>query len=312
MTRRTAVAAALSAGVAVTGVATSAAGHPAAKSYSFKPVAVHANGKPCTNNRVFTINDKGEYGGTMYCHNKVRAFLVKAGRKTALAVLKGPGANSTTFVTTVANNGDAALYTSQNYKPPRVGYIRFHTGGSWLRVRDPDAGRAGTMLNGLNSKGVAVGNYQVGGPKSAYQAFVFTVKGRTYQDFDVPKKAAVSTELSGVNDDGDLSGTWFDSHDIGHPFLVINGKFRYPKIKGAGSKKGDGVYLSTIASNDDYDGVVYRNHKPHGFVIRGGKRTNITPPAGDTLAGLDGINKRGVIVGTFYGTDHLAHGFIGR
>jgi hypothetical protein len=279
---------------------------PAKSSYHFS--AVTAAG--CANTRAYTINDKGEYGGVSYCHGASQGFIVRHGHTTLIRV---PGSKKQdTSVSTVANNGTAAVSAyKRKYKLPLVAYIR-SAHGKMTKVSDPKAGRGGTSINGLNSHGVAVGAYSVGGPKSSVQAFI-DKKGK-FTDFDAKQPTATSTILTGINDKGGMSGVWIDPGQITHSFLVSpGGKITPVHLSGAGKAAGDGVSVSTIASNGAFVADVVRNGKTHGCFVHHGKRTNITyPKLGKNYTDVEGVNRHGVVMGTYYGTDNLAHGFLAR
>jgi probable HAF family extracellular repeat protein len=294
---------------AVSGTAVAAS--PKTLHYSFQKTAVPAKGKSCTNNRVQAINDKGWYGGTYYCDGPSRGFIAKAGRKKLVADFRAPGGKKTdTQVVTLANNGDAAVITYQHYKAPYAAYIRSRA-GRFTKVRDPKAGSAGTRINGVNSKGVAVGSYLLGGPKSNYQAYVDD-KG-TYTDVTPIGTGVVSSYLASINDKGELVGGWADQQGAEHGFVVKNGKMTDLKVPGAGSAQGDGVFVSSVASNGDIAGVVAGKGKVRGFIVRGGKVALLkTPKFAKAGFELEAINRHDAVGGDYFGSDHLVHGYVAR
>jgi probable HAF family extracellular repeat protein len=288
-------------------VAATTTGH-----YTFHKVAVRFEGTRCADNLVYALNDAGEYGGAYYCHGPARGLLVKPWNKDADIIFKAPGgAHTATIVTGVASNGDAAVTTYKKFGAPVAAYIRPHAGGNWRHIHDPKAGSAGTAIKGVNSAGMAVGFYYTGAAGSPVQAYA--EYDHHYQDFALNQPGLVSSYLTGINDKGQVVGGWTDSGGVGHAFLARNGKIIVLHVAGAGTMPGDGVFVTSLASNGSYAGDVVKNGVETGFVVHDGKRSTPASPKFATRGSdVRAVNRHGTVVGDYLGADKLVHGFIAQ
>lgn len=298
--------------VALVAVSASAAAADSSASFRIHKVTVAVDGTKCADNVVYAVNDAGEYGGIYYCHGAAEGFLIEAGHNGARAVFNAPGGKHTaTIVTGLASNGDAAVTTHRHGLTPVRAYIRPHAGGDWRHLRDPHAGSAGTAINGVNSAGRAVGFYYTGGagsPEQAYQEI-----HRHYADFVVDEPGMVSSYLSGINDKGEMVGGWTDSEGVGHAFVARHDKLTELHVPGAGKEPGDGVYVTSVASNGAYAGDVVKNGQQTGFVVHDGRRST---PAASKLrsdsSAVRAVNRHGTVVGDYLGANGVSHGFLAK
>jgi uncharacterized membrane protein len=136
-------------------------------------------------------------------------------------------------------------------------------------------------------------------------------RGHQFTTFDAPHGgtgAGQGTTASGINQQGDIVGSYVDSKGISHGFLLRQGQFTkvdYPKAQStvvAGiNERGDlvGYYI-------DGKGV------PHGFLRHQGRYATVhVPQAGTTGATFaNGINAHGDIVGQYFDSKHVSHGFL--
>jgi len=136
----------------------------------------------------------------------------------------------------------------------------------------------------------------------------FSARSQTFQQIDVPN--AVSTEANGINDAGQVVGSFIDTSNQEHGFVWSGGKFitiDYP-----------GAYL-TIASGINNAGQIVgafgsiQGRGPNqGFLLSGigGSFSPIVYPGAITTA-ANGLNNKGsVLVGSFSDTQGNGHGFV--
>jgi parallel beta-helix repeat protein/probable HAF family extracellular repeat protein len=118
---------------------------------------------------------------------------------------------------------------------------------------------------------------------------------------------ASGTLLEGINDAGDVVGSYFDSAKVRHAFLLRNGRFTSVEVPGSTSSAatdinaaGDIVGFYSDASNLD-----------HGFLLSGGRLTPIDYPGFERTRAFT-INARGEIVGMAWNTsgDTMRRGFL--
>ena len=171
------------------------------------------------------------------------------------------------------------------------------------------AGAAGTTLTGLNPSGEMSGfscsdpACGTTGNPSTNHSFVVSKKG-VFTSFDPP--GAVSSTASTVNPSGAVVGAYTDSGAVGHGYLRYHGTFTTIDFPGAtftfaggGNPEGDIIGLYTAAGVN------------HSFLLSNGAFTSFDPPGTGPL-GSDaaGVNPGGVIVGLYFDSLGVLHGFI--
>jgi len=121
--------------------------------------------------------------------------------------------------------------------------------------------------------------------------------------FTINYPGASATTPYGINDVGQIVGTYSDVNGVIHGFVWILGSFTTIDVPGSPqtqargiNRRGDivGIYRGT----DGFD---------HGFLLSDGAFTTIDVPAASNTM-LHGINDRGQIVGQYIGTG--IHGFV--
>ena len=120
----------------------------------------------------------------------------------------------------------------------------------------------------------------------------FLVSGGTFTQIDVP--GAIGTEVRGINDAGQIVGTFYNSTGPRHGFLDSGGIFTRIDMPGADWTEAYGI--------NDAGQVVgnFQSKSPtHGFLDSGGTFTQIDVPGAQVTLAY-GINDAGQIVGTFY------------
>jgi hypothetical protein len=136
-----------------------------------------------------------------------------------------------------------------------------------------------------------------------------------YFTFDCPGSGTVTT-LNGINDHGDFAGTCYGSGIYG--FLVRNGRFTKFHDSATGPVGCQPcTSVSYMNGSDTIAGAYYDNAGVgHGFIrdVAGNFITIDDPGAGtDGAVGAgtfpDGINDRGVVVGSYVDNAGVNHGF---
>jgi hypothetical protein len=293
-------------GLTVTGAAASAAGG----AYHYRTLSVTVGHKKCSNLRVFTINDRKIIGGTQYCSDPAEGFIQTASGKHRKLV-RAPGSGDTdTFVVTVASQGIAAVFTDVNYTQPYASFLRSVT-GRWTKLADPHAGTAGTVVSGVNDSATAVGVYYAGSRATATDTRAFLYRHGHFSRLSLGIKAATDVAPSGITNNGEISGTYVDAHDVSHGFLIVKGHTHVVTLPAAGTGKKQGTFIDTVANNGSYTGYTVAAHHERGFVHRNGKTTMLDDSRAEPNSLYpEGLNDNGDVAGSYLGTDDLYHGFL--
>jgi hypothetical protein len=185
-----------------------------------------------------------------------------------------------------------------------VGFIRFPNGRITTPIVNPNDSSGLTVLRAVNDEGVIAGFY------GANVSDGFLLAEGKFRTVDFP--GAVSTALRGINNLGDVSGTYsivdLNADELG---FIIPG--RGPPISfRLSDPTGTGIVVGGI--NDLRQLVGYYTDATStlvGFLRQpsGQFESVIVPGAASTQ--VLGINDCGIVVGT-YGDGSTAHGFYGR
>jgi hypothetical protein len=171
------------------------------------------------------------------------------------------------------------------------------------------SGAAGTTLTGLNPSGEmsgfscsdpACGNT---GSPSIFHSFVRSTAG-VFTIFDPP--GAISSTASTVSPTGAVVGAYTDNAGIGHGYLFNLGKFTTIDFPGAASTFGGGgnAQGDIVGEYNDTAGV------GHSFLVSKGVFTSFDPPGTVGFSDASGINPGGIIVGIYFDSAVVEHGFI--
>jgi hypothetical protein len=185
-----------------------------------------------------------------------------------------------------------------------VGFIRFPDGRISTPIVDPNDNSGTTVLRAINGEDVIAGFY------GANASSGFLLEEGKFRTVDFP--GAVSTALRGINNLGDLSGTYsvvdLDADEFG--FIIPR---RGPAISfKLSDPTGTGIVVGGINDlrqlvgyyTDATSTLVGFLRQPSGQFV-----SVIVPGAASTL--VFGINDCGIVVG-FYSDSSTAHGFYGR
>jgi probable HAF family extracellular repeat protein len=130
----------------------------------------------------------------------------------------------------------------------------------------------------------------------------------TYTTLDDPSATAGTTQASGINDTGQIVGSYVSSGD--HGFLYSGGT--YTAIDDPLALLAEATQAFGINATGQIVGTFFNTSGGgyHGFLYSGGTYTTLDVPGGSSDTFAYGINASGQIVGNYTdGSNHL-HGFL--
>jgi probable HAF family extracellular repeat protein len=160
----------------------------------------------------------------------------------------------------------------------------------------------------------------------------FLYANGSFTTIEVP--GVTITEAFGINDSGDIVGSYRDNMGMTHGFLYSNGKFTTLDFPGASVTVAYDINnLGTIVGYADGRGFLYANGSfttipgfsaiygindngdmvgDDGVIYVGGTLTKVNVPGIPSPNVLEarGINNAGIIVGLYQGNDTALHGFM--
>jgi probable HAF family extracellular repeat protein len=167
-------------------------------------------------------------------------------------------------------------------------------------------GAAHSQGLGINNQGDIVGAFDTGDINTSIG---FVWKKGSFTTFEVPGSAPGTTGAFGINDAGQVAGTYSDTQGNSYGFLRTGGTYQTIDLPPGGV---------TVATGINNDGRVVGNFSPgdgtgnHGFVYSRGKATIVNYPAVMSRTRVRGISNEGAIVG-FYSPDGVTfHAFVGQ
>jgi hypothetical protein len=200
-------------------------------------------------------------------------------------------------------------------------------------------GAAATQVGDTNNSGEIVGCYAT---TDFYSGVGMMLANAQFTPVKNPKAATLCVD--GISNDGKLAGTYTDSKDNTHGFLIVGKTYTsldYPgavftealKVNNAGTVVGNyydgtsdhgfmwqsgtftpidypGSSETTVEGINDSGTMVgnYISSSFHGFMLSSGTFTSIDYP-GAAGTGATGINNSGQIVGVYYNTPYVDQGF---
>jgi len=157
-----------------------------------------------------------------------------------------------------------------------------------------------TFANGqakaINAVGTVTG-------EAGSASFVRTADG-AFTTFGVP--GANGTGAQGINDSGEIAGSYADSSDVIHGFL----RAQDGTVTTFDAPNADHTWAYYINNNGYIAGVYHNSEGTHGFVRAAGGQIKTFDIAGGTNITQGCINDKGAIVGAFIGSDQHYHGFL--
>jgi probable HAF family extracellular repeat protein len=175
--------------------------------------------------------------------------------------------------------------------------------GKFTQVDFPGSAHSGIL--GVNEGGDFTGSYDLGDINTAIGYFT---RHQHFISFEVPGSAAMNTAPHGINDAGQVAGSFNDGTDpnLVHSFLLNKGEFTTIDYPGASVTAVFGMN----ERGDMVGGCTCIDGMNHGFLFANGGFTIISYPAASRTRPR-GLNDRGQIVGIYQiGATDTTHGFI--
>ena len=201
-----------------------------------------------------------------------------------------------------------------------------YSNGTYTTLNDP-LGVNGTQATGINNLGQIVGAYYDSG--NVLHGFLYS--NGTYTTLNDPLASSASTPqpnplllvgtvANGINNLGQIVGTYYDSNGLTHGFLYSNGTYTTLDDPLAVSvsqvvSRFSGTQATGINNLGQIVGVYFdSSNVSHGFLYSNGTYTTITDPlVGSSFpygTTVSGINDAGQIVGQYEDSSGYTHGFI--
>jgi hypothetical protein len=233
------------------------------------------------------INDRGDVVGTYRSGtaltDPLHGFLLHDGSYTTIDV---PGAHGVTFALGINAQGDVVGGFLEG--AGTHGFVLRQGGYTAL---DAPGARGFTSAAGINAQGDIVGRYQ-DAPGGALHGFLLRAGSFTTLDFP----GAPATNAFGIDDAGDVVGSYVDTAGVEHGFLLRSGSYSRLDAPKALSR----TVATGINANGDISGYYLdRTGALHGFLRRGLNYSTIDGPDGPGLTRVLGINARDDLVGTY-------------
>ena len=255
----------------------------------------NGHGRSCANLRANTINDHDVIGGSFYCtkHDNGEGFLETSGGKvTKFFAPKAKDDN--TVVDAIADDGTAAITVYAQKGSGTLGYLR-SPAGKFTAVKDPKDPNGSVFLSGINSHHCVTGSYGITKKLDTGHPFVYC--HHKFRSFTAHVKGATGVQLTGISNSGELSGSFNTESGVSKGLLVVHGKDHVVVAPGAGTKKGQGTFLNTLAGNGTYAGTVIKGKKYRQFVHTSGGFTFFSLKSSLKDAFTQGVNGIGDAVG---------------
>jgi hypothetical protein len=272
-----------------------------------------------TSTEPFSINDKGVFAGLYTDQAGVHGF-IQAG--SHLARFNYPGSSDTT-ASSINNQGEVVGWYRGSHGPYR-GFVR-SPGGHFASFTDPLGGtrrNQGTFASGVNDHGAIVGYYVTAA--SIFHGFIY--RSGHFTRVNVPKafynKPNWGSAIYSVNDSNVMIGVYTPSHkNVLDGYTESAGHFTSFIAPGAGTQPGDDTLPEGISNSGAIAGaslagdLVY-----HGWLLSRGHYTALNDPSATTIpingeaSGTlpVGVNRQGVVIGTYFDDLHVEHGFLVR
>jgi probable HAF family extracellular repeat protein len=264
------------------------------------------------------INNAGQIVGDYSDGNGLHGFLYSGGVYTTLDDTD-PDLNpqAGTNVTGINDAGQiVGWFTDVN----SLTHGFLYSNGIYTTLNDPSA-TFGTQAAGINDAGQVVGQYQIGsGAQGGSHGFVYDSGSGTYTTtLNDPSNPGppYDTSPKGINNAGQIIGSYFDSNSRSHGFLYDGGN-NYATIDDPAA--GASANVTTLAGINDAGQIVgyYQDASgdEHSFV--GLEQTPVFTTLDDPSAhnvpgngtGAAGINNTGQIVGSHVDASGVSHGYL--
>jgi hypothetical protein len=210
-----------------------------------------------------------------------------------------------TYSSALSNNGNEAVGHSANASGSVVtGFERLANGTLTSPIIAPGDNDNYTRALGVNNSGTVIGDFlNTTGGTNTYHGFILS--NGVFSQFDVG--GPVSTSISGINDEGNIVGTFGSYVQPNEGFVVIGGTLSEFTIAGATS-----LFAYAINDNNQVVGqYTDASGITHAYIRSAtGAITTFDAVAGATFTAAYGINDAGMIVGDYTDAAGISHGYI--
>jgi probable HAF family extracellular repeat protein len=220
---------------------------------------------PITNQgtQAYHLNEKGQVAGFYGDSNHTdRGFLYSNGTFSTIDDPDRTGSLGT-IAEGINNSGDivGTYFIGSSYS----GFV--DSGGTFTTIADPSPGIGNTEVTNINNQGEITGRGNTG---SGNEGFVYNLSNNTYTILKDPD-AANYTAAYGINDSGEVTGTYQDASGNFHGFLAtLSGNtYTYTTLNdpNAGTSPNQGTEGIGIDNRGDVVGDYWdSNGKVHGFL----------------------------------------------
>lgn len=250
------------------------------------------------------INDLGVVTGSY--EDKAQNFHGFVWRKGKLETIDHPDS-------TLLGDANNAGTVIGNYGDAMTQHAVTHVIGTdqWTNLPDIEEKNLNAG-NGINDLGIAVGAVGQGNFSGSFPNWAgWTWDGCKYSFFHAPDETSLwGTVANAINDRGQIAGAFGDASGIVRGFLKEGDEFTnldYPKTP----------RVNTYPTGINNKGVIAGNYWPantttnidDGFVYSNGTFTTVDYPAA-TASSVNGINDAGDLVGNWFDSKGVSHGFV--
>jgi VCBS repeat-containing protein len=233
---------------------------------------------------IFSVNSQGDYVGAYSLNSDPsdHAFVHHGDQFTNIPLPSG------VFIEDIEINdkGQVAISTLGS----GVAYIYDENTGILTPIPNP-TGSSNMFINDINNNGIAVGALRIQQPNGSFveHGFIYDTRNGAQSDFTiVPGK---DTELTGINDDGDIIGNYFNS-TTRQAFEAPHGDLNNIMDLFGDASRADAINNNDLIVGGDATGrlVVY------GGSLTGDKTLDVTPNNSSVAA--SNLNNNNLMVGT--------------
>jgi hypothetical protein len=192
------------------------------------------------------------------------------------------------------------------------GFLRSPSGK--IATFDPP-GSTATFPIGMNSTHSIVGYYL--DSNSVYHGFTRSPAGRI-KKLDVHGAGTAKhqgTIPENINDNGEIAGFYFDSNGVLVAFVRSSaGKLKKFEAPGVGNNAGQGTAMAGFDGLTDAGAIavdgIDSNGVNHAYLRTPAGKFTEFDPAGSLNTLVTGINSKNIIVGEYYDSANVLHGFL--
>lgn len=248
----------------------------------------------------YTIDGSGGYHG----------FVWQDGTATTLDYTGIPGVAATFLFQDNSAGQVAGYYTGTDGDSHSLIYNT--ATGTWTTVPDAPGGYPFNAAGGINDMGQLAGNYSTD-PTAATNlvGWLSDIKSSSYTPFTVPQsdQSLFGTATYGMNNSGDIAGTYVDSSGLYHGFV-------WDPTTGSRTIDVPGATGGTVAFGINDSGTIVGEYfvgtASYGFILDpNGDLTTLAVPGWSNIS-INSIDDRGDIAGDYEDANGNYHAFYGQ